>query len=287
MGPEMMQKFRDQAERFGTRFITDQATQRRAGRRAGRHPQGLRRRRRLRVAHRDPRDGRRAQEARRARRGRARRRAASPTAPPATRPSSRTSETIIVGGGDSAMEEAIFLAKFSSKVTIVHRRDEFRASKIMLERARAMDNIEFLTPVRRRGVPRGRRARSSASRSCATPRPARRGPRDRRRVHRDRPRAAVGDRRAARSTLDDNGYVITDGRSTRTNMPGVFARRRPRRPHLPPGDHRRGLGLPVGAGRRVVPARHAGGPDARRDAGGRPRRGAVGPDAELGATIDS
>jgi thioredoxin reductase (NADPH) len=134
----------------------------------------------------------------------------------------RDAQTLIVGGGDSAMEEAIFLSKFASKVTVVHRRDEFRASKIMLERARAQENIEFLTPYTVSQFVAG----ENGALGRATLRHVQTG--DTREVPVSGAFIAIGHEPqsglvAGQVELDENGYVLTRERSTRTNRPGVFA----------------------------------------------------------------
>src|SRR5207245_1414537 len=130
--------------------------------------------------------------------------------------------TIVVGGGDSAMEEAIFLSKFASKVTVVHRRDEFRASKIMRDRARAQDNIDFLTPcIIMEFVPG-----EAGTLGHAVLVNAQTG--EERELPVSGTFIAVGHEPqsslvAGQVDLDENGYVVTAGRSTLTNRPGVFA----------------------------------------------------------------
>jgi thioredoxin reductase (NADPH) len=134
----------------------------------------------------------------------------------------REAPTIIVGGGDSAMEEAMFLAKFASRVAIVHRRDEFRASKIMLERARAIPNIEWLTPYTIEEFVSGEDGSLAHAKLTNTE-----GGEDRE-IEITGAFIAVGHQPnselvAGQIDRDENGYVRTEGRSTLTGVPGVFA----------------------------------------------------------------
>jgi thioredoxin reductase (NADPH) len=134
----------------------------------------------------------------------------------------RDAQTIIVGGGDSAMEEAIFLSKFASKVTVVHRRAEFRASKIMLDRARAQENIELLTPYTVESFEPGESGALSVAKLLNTETG------ERREIPITGAFIAIGHEPQSalvegQIDLDGDGYVKVDGRSTRTNRPGVFA----------------------------------------------------------------
>jgi thioredoxin reductase (NADPH) len=134
----------------------------------------------------------------------------------------RDAQTVIVGGGDSAMEEAIFLSKFASKVTVVHRRDEFRASKIMLERAREQQNIELLTPYTVERFDPGENGALGVAKLLNTQTG------ERREIPITGAFIAVGHEPqsalvAGQVELDENGYVKVDRRSTRTSKPGVFA----------------------------------------------------------------
>jgi len=222
MGPELMQQMRDQAERFGTRFITDLAT----GIELADEPGGVHQ---VHVGGETIRTWSvvLAMGAEHKKIG----------APGEELLSGRGvsycatcdaaffagKDCLIVGGGDSAMEEAIFLAKFASKVTIVNRRDEFRASRIMQERAREVANIEWLTPY----VVDEFTAGENGALDHAVLRHADTG--ETREVPVAGAFVAIGHvpqseiLAGQQIQLDDEGYVRVEGRSTRTGVPGVFA----------------------------------------------------------------
>lgn len=126
----------------------------------------------------------------------------------------------VIGGGDSAMEEATFLTRFARSVTLVHRREEFRASKIMLERARSNDKITFrtnaavvavegttsVTGLRLRDVHTGEESTLAVTGVFVA-------------IGHDPRSELVRDA----VEVDEDGYVVVTGRSTATSLPGVFA----------------------------------------------------------------
>jgi thioredoxin reductase (NADPH) len=132
----------------------------------------------------------------------------------------RGQDIVVVGGGDTAMEEAIFLTRFAASVTVVHRRDELRASKIMRDRAFANEKIRFVwdsevvevlgdskvSGVRLRNLKTGAHSELAATGLFVAI------------GHDPRTELVKG-----QVELDDEGYVKVDSPSTRTNLDGVFA----------------------------------------------------------------
>jgi thioredoxin reductase (NADPH) len=220
MGPDLMQQLRDQAERFGARLETDEVTAVELSASGGLHKVFVgddvhlartvilamgAQHRKLGVPGEETLSGRGVSYC-------------------ATCDAAffRDVPTVVVGGGDSAMEEAMFLAKFASKVLVIHRRDDFRASSIMLERARAIPNLEFVTPYAvEEFIPGGHGSLETARLRHAVDDSVRE-------IEIAGAFIAVGHDPqsqlvAGQVELDAGGYVVTEGRSTRTNLPGVFA----------------------------------------------------------------
>lgn len=132
----------------------------------------------------------------------------------------RDQDIVVVGGGDSAMEEATFLTRFARSVTLIHRRDEFRASRIMLDRARANEKITFLTNTEITQVEGDPKVTGVRLRDTVT------GEESKLDVtgvfvaigHDPRSELVRG-----QVELDDEGYVQVKGRTTSTSIEGVFA----------------------------------------------------------------
>ena len=131
-------------------------------------------------------------------------------------------EVLVVGGGDSAAEEAIFLTKFASKVSIIHRRDELRASKIMQDRVFKNKNIEIMWNSSVEDISGTR----DSGVTGATIKDTVSG--DTKKISCDGVFMAIGHIPntsvfKGQLDLDDKGYIITKPDSTYTNIPGVFA----------------------------------------------------------------
>ena len=132
----------------------------------------------------------------------------------------RDQEIAVVGGGDSAVEEATFLTKFASKVTLIHRRDSLRASKIMADRAKANPKIEFLWNTEVTDVLGDAKMEALQLKNTLT------GAETKREFGAlfvaigHIPRSELITTQVA---LDAEGYVKVEGRSTKTNIEGVFA----------------------------------------------------------------
>jgi len=216
MGPTMMADFRRQAERFGAKFVTDDVTRVDFSERPFRVWVG---------------DEEHRAEAVIVATGASARQLGLPSEETlqgrgvsycATCDGAffRDKIVVVVGGGDSAMEEATFLTRFASKVYVVHRRDEFRASPIMVDRAIANEKVEIVLnaavdEVLGDGHMTGLRLRDTVTGET-------------REIEADGLFVAVG--HDPNTTLfldwldhDDQGYLVTEPRSTRTNIPGVFA----------------------------------------------------------------
>jgi thioredoxin reductase (NADPH) len=216
LGPEMMQDFRRQAERFGAEFVTDDATKVDFSERPFRVWVGddEYRAETVIVA-----TGANARQLGLASEKRLQGRGVSYCAV-CDAAFFKDAEVVVVGGGDSAMEEGTFLAKFADKVSIVHRRDVFRASPIMVDRAESSDKVTFVTDSVVQEVLGDDRVTGVVVRNVKT---------DEVTEHKaDALFVAIGhDPNTAlfrgQLDMDENGYIVTNGKTTETNVPGVFA----------------------------------------------------------------
>jgi thioredoxin reductase (NADPH) len=220
MGPEMMQEFRDQAERFGARLVSEDVDRVELAQDGGVHKvfvgdEEYRTKSVVLAMGAEPKKLGVPGEEELAARG---------VSYCATCDAAffRDKPTIVVGGGDTAMEDALFLAKFAKDVKIVHRRDEFRASAIMLDRAKDTANIELLTPY----VVDKFEAGDDGALGTAVLENPQGG--DGQTLEIDGAFIAIGHEPNSHLVegqidLDDEGYVVTQGKSTRTNLAGVFA----------------------------------------------------------------